>query len=501
MAGDGSPPKIKFDINLAASPRRESQPRVRDASSPLGIVIMGNFVGNGNRAAAIGQRRAWGVDSDNFETVVARMAPSVHLPADSGASSQSGEEITLKFASIGDFHPDSLLAQVPRLQLLAEQRGRLHDPRTAAAAAEELAGMFSAPPTTSEPAESTPSPSAQAESANETLARLMGGAPRPTAAQPSAKAGIDDFIKRLAASSTVPTATPQQNALLSMVELELTNGLREVLHDPAFQSLEAAWRGVDRLVRLFGGEENVKLYVADISQEELPSGGLAEFFRRQTDEHELALCLGLYTFGPDTGQLNALECLLQSTAASGLLLLSAASPLLVGCERIESRPAPEDWRTPLPANVAKAWQALRNRPEADQLGLALPGFLLRQPYGRQGEPIESFPFEELPGSGAHAAYLWGNPAVACGQLVAEAFLADGWETQLSGYGEVGDLPVHGFTSDEGKQVKPCAEAWLSERAGEAIIEHGLIPLLSVKGRDAVLVPKLQSIAGECLAIN
>ena len=133
--------------------------------------------------------------------------------------------------------------------------------------------------------------------------------------------------------------------------------------------------------------------------------------------------------------------------------------------------------------------------------LALPGFLLRQPYGRQGEPIESFPFEELPGSGAHAAYLWGNPAVACGQLVAEAFLADGWEMQLSGYGELGDLPVHRFTSDEGKQVKPCAEAWLSERAGEAIIERGLIPLLSVKGRDAVLVPKLQSIAGECLAIK
>jgi type VI secretion system ImpC/EvpB family protein len=347
--------------------------------------------------------------------------------------------------------------------------------------------------------------SAPAESADETLARLMGGVPRSTAAQPSAKAGIDDFIKRLAASSAVPTATPQQNALLSMAELELTNGLREVLHDPAFQSLEAAWRGVDRLVRLFGGEENVKLYIADISQEELPSdpnsSGLAEFFRRQTDEHELALCIALYTFGSDGRQISALGCLLQSTAASGLLLLSAASPLLVGCERIESRPAPEDWRTPLPADVAKAWQALRTRPEADKLGLALPGFLLRQPYGRQGEPIESFPFEELPGSGAHAAYLWGNPAVACGQLVAEAFLADGWEMQLSGYGELGDLPVHRFTSDEGKQVKPCAEAWLSERAGEAIIERGLIPLLSVKGRDAVLVPKLQSIAGECLAIK
>jgi hypothetical protein len=34
-------------------------------------------------------------------------------------------------------------------------------------------------------------------------------------------------------------------------------------------------------------------------------------------------------------------------------------------------------------------------------------------------------------------------------------------------------------------VQPCAEAWLTDRASEAILGQGLMPLLSVKGRDAV----------------
>jgi type VI secretion system ImpB/VipA family protein len=502
MPGESSPSasKINFEVNLAHAPRTQRQSRVRDASSPFGMLLVGNFSGNSNRAGlpAIAQRGAWAVDSDNFETVVGRLAPGARL------ETNPGHDVSLQFASVEDFHPDSLLAHLPRLQVLVQQRRRLREPKTAAAAAEALGGLLATPPPATAPArsENAPAPPPQAESADETLARLLGGAPRPAAAQPSGKPrGLDTFIKGLVSSSAVPAATPQQTALLSLVDLELTNGLRAVLHHPVFQELEAAWRGVDRLVRLFGGEENIKLYIADIAQEELASGvGLSEFFRRQTDEHELALCLALYNFGADAQQIDALGTLLEAAAASGLLLLSAASPSLIGCESIETQTAPEDWRTPLPADAAKAWQTLRARPEADRLGLAMPRFLLRQPYGRQGEPLESFPFEELLASSTHAAYLWGNPTIACGQLIAEAFLADGWEMQLSGYGEVGDIPVHRFTSDEGTKVKPCAEAWLSERAGEAISEKGFIPLLSVKGRDAVLVPRLQSVTQEGLAL-
>ena len=135
------------------------------------------------------------------------------------------------------------------------------------------------------------------------------------------------------------------------------------------------------------------------------------------------------------------------------------------------------------------------------MGLALPRVLLRQPYGKDSDPIESFPFEELAGDPPHEGYLWGNPAILCGHLLAAAFRAEGWEMQTRGYGEVGDLPVHKFRQEGETRVKPCAEAWLSERAGEAISKRGLMPVLSVKGRDMVRVAGLQSLAGKPFAIK
>jgi type VI secretion system ImpC/EvpB family protein/type VI secretion system ImpB/VipA family protein len=510
-------PKVQFEVSLGSVSRTQRQPRVRDAASPLGVLILGNFRGNAQRAhqVPIAQRTASVVDCDNFDTVMGRLDPGLHLEATTASAGAAGQAVDLHFTALDDFHPDSFLRHLPRLSALAAQRKRLLDPHTADAAAGEVAGLLTAPPSPVLPP-STASPSAtlpKEESADEALARLMGGpSPRPAPARPAPKApGIEDFIKRLAASSTVPAASAQQTATLSLVDLELAAGLRAVLHHPEFQALEAAWRGLARLVQLFGGEENIKLHIADVTQEELaaetegsvatPDGGLPEFIRRLTDQHDIAFCLGLYTFGPDLLQIKTLERLLKSTTSAGLLLLSAAHPALIGCEDLESQTAPEDWRMRLPADVADTWQTLRILPEADSLGLALPRFLLRQPYGQESNPLEMFPFQELPTSGAHEAYLWGNPAIVCGQLVVEAFLADGWGMVLSGFGEVGDVPVHVFASDEGTQVKPCAEAWLSERAGEAILEQGLIPLLSVKGRDAVRVPRLQAITRGFLATS
>ena len=148
---------------------------------------------------------------------------------------------------------------------------------------------------------------------------------------------------------------------------------------------------------------------------------------------------------------------------------------------------------PLPAEVGEAWDALRALPETACLGLALPRFLLRQPYGRDSDPIEAFPFEELPPDLAHESYLWGNPALLCAQALAEAFRADGWAMQAGGHAEIADLPVHRFHQDGETRVKPCAEAWLSDRASDAIAERGLIAVQSVKGRDAVRVPNVQSV--------
>jgi type VI secretion system protein ImpC len=56
------------------------------------------------------------------------------------------------------------------------------------------------------------------------------------------------------------------------------------------------------------------------------------------------------------------------------------------------------------------------------------------------------------------------------------------------------LPLHVYHTGVETVATPCAEAVLTERAAERLLERGLSPLLSVRDSDAVMLPRLQSIA-------
>lgn len=60
-------------------------------------------------------------------------------------------------------------------------------------------------------------------------------------------------------------------------------------------------------------------------------------------------------------------------------------------------------------------------------------------------------------------------------------------------GEVGQLPAHITEANGEKQMQPCAEIWLTDRAASAIADAALIPIASIKGRDAVRVVALPSV--------
>ena len=133
------------------------------------------------------------------------------------------------------------------------------------------------------------------------------------------------------------------------------------------------------------------------------------------------------------------------------------------------------------------------RAEAAYLGLALPRFLLRLPYGKDTSPVEEFDFEEMPAGSDHDGYLWGNPAIACVYLLAESFLRRGWNFHAGSVREITDLPLHVYQDDDESRIKPCAEALLGDEAMAAILDKGLMPLLSVRDRDAVRLARFQSL--------
>jgi type VI secretion system protein ImpC len=308
------------------------------------------------------------------------------------------------------------------------------------------------------------------------------------------------YIQQLVAPHvrSIPATDPQQGLLVAGVDAAAAPLMRVVLHAPGFQALEAAWRGVEFLTRRLETDRQLSIHLLDVSQAELTADLTAgDDLSRTGLYHHLvertvgapggepwAVVLGCYTFGPTRDDAELLGRLAKVVRLGGCAFVAAGHSTLIGCDSFAKHPDPEDWNPQADPDDAAAWAALRQLPEAASVGLALPRLLLRRTYGRRGSPVESFDFEELPDPPVHEGYLWGNPAFAAVALLAQAFSQSGWQLRPGEVSEIEDLPGHVYEADGETHMQPCAEALLTERAGQAILDAGLMPLLSVRGRDA-----------------
>jgi type VI secretion system ImpB/VipA family protein len=470
---------MRFDFGFKSGSSRESS-----NPEPWRIAILGDFGGpvTGAEDRFPGPLR---VDFDNFDEVFTKIGVTLDLPP----CEERAWEVRLQFQKLDDFHPDQLLTQCSALAKLTELRAKLLHPASMDAAARELREVLKIGVLPDQP-----SPTTQKESTEEMLSRLLGK-PSSGESPTTYPAGLANRLIQQLVGSNPPSVDLPEPQLAALAEAELSARLRLILHTPAFQALEGAWRGLDFLVR--HTSEDVKLYVIDVSAEELAKILAAEDVARSALDKELekirpGLVLGIYTFGPaENAQLASIARL---ATARDTAFVAAASPHLVGCRSFGEQTNPDDWSEGSSGGF-EALAALRRMPETAHLGLAMPRFLLRQPYGKGSDPIESFRFEEMATIPEHESYLWGNPAFLFGLLFADAFAAEGSDAEAyQGGGEVDGLPIHHFIAEGETQVKPCAEAWLGERAAAEILSHGIMPVLSVRGRDAVQFLTLQALS-------
>ena len=515
-------------VTLEVEPGTATLREAPDQETPFCIAILGDFSGRESRGileigSALANRPAVLIDRDNFEEVLTKFHPEIKLPA-GGESGSLG----LKFYELDDFHPDRIVERAGMFHRLREARIRLNDPATFAAAAEEL-GLASASSKTSRPVLEPPrlrvvSDPRLPPSGSFLDAVIEEAATEDPKSQPpeSARRRVPDdlerFVRRVTEPHLAAVPDPRQREVLAVIDRALGSQMRALLHVPAFQALEAAWRAVFLLVRRLDTDSQLKLYLIDVSKAELAAdlgnspdlhsndvnlndAGSTGLFRLLVDRsvgvpgaEPWALIVGNYTFSPTRQDASTLAHLAQIASAAGAPFIAGASPRAVGCESFAATPYPEDWKWKGEAEDIAAWAALRHLPDAGYLGLALPRFLLRLPYGETTDPVESFSFEEMPDTPAHEDYLWGNPAFACALLLAQSFSEDGWQMRPGTHSELDGLPLHVYQQDGDSELKPCAEALLTERAAGKMLENGLMPLVWLKGQDAVRLVRFQSMA-------
>ena len=471
------------------------------------VVVLGDFSGQSSVAAESALSPPRPVNRDNFGDLLQRLNVQLNLTLP-GASKPA--QFTMR--TLDDFHPDQLFASSPLFAQLRLLRSRLIDSATFQQAAGELTSLLEAsgvqfrdesPPTEPVPAQDTAEPKAEPGSPS-----LLDQTLEATC--DASLAEVDDlrrFVREIIKPYALPRPNPRQAELVACVD-GLTSGLMAaVLHQPQFQDLEAAWRALHFLVRRLETGTDLKLFLLDLPHQQLAADVMSGDDLAATEiykvlvEHTVetpggqpwSVVIGNYTFDRTLENIQMLGRMAKIAAAAGAPFISAASPQMVGCESFGTSPDPRSWLIPPEPAVDETWQALRRLPEAAYLGLVLPRFLLRCPYGKQSNPVNSFEFDELSQPFQHDDYVWGNGAFACAYLLAKAFGEDGWQMRPNDHLQIENLPLHMHTVDGDSSVQPCAEAWLTDRAAHAISAQGIMPLLSIKDRDMIRLGQFQSV--------
>ena len=318
-----------------------------------------------------------------------------------------------------------------------------------------------------------------------------------TAVSTLAKQVLDD--KDLIAEDSVNSI----NAIIAEIDSKITEQMNHILHHEDFQKLEGAWRGLHYLVNNTESDEMLKIRVFNISKKELAKN-LKKFkgtawdqspiFKKVYEEEYGQLggepygCLvGDYHFDHSPPDVELLGSIAQVAAAAHAPFITGAAPTLMQMDSWQELTNPRDLTKIFSTPEYAAWRSLRESEDARYLGLAMPKFLARLPYGSKTDPVEEFDSEEDTDGTNADSYTWANSAYAMATNVNRAFKEYGWCSRIRGVesgGAVEGLPVHTFPStDGGVDMKCPTEIAISDRREAELASNGFMPLIHKKNSD------------------
>src|SRR5690606_8640928 len=112
--------------------------------------------------------------------------------------------------------------------------------------------------------------------------------------------------------------------------------------------------------------------------------------------------------------------------------IAGAAPSTMQMESWQELTNPRDLTKIFSTPEYAAWRSLRESDDARYIGLTMPRFLARLPYGSKTDPVEEFDFEEDTEGADSGRYTWANSAYAMAVNVNRAFKAYGWCSRIRG---------------------------------------------------------------------
>jgi type VI secretion system protein ImpC len=287
--------------------------------------------------------------------------------------------------------------------------------------------------------------------------------------------------------------------MIAEIDRRMSLQVDEILHHTSFQQIESAWRSLDFLVDRTDFRENIKIEILHVTKDELLEDfeDAAEIVKSglyktvYTSEYgqfggkPYACLIGNYEFGAGPQDMRLLQHTAAVAAMSHTPFIAAAASDFFGIDDYTTLPNLKDIKSIMEGPQYIKWQSFRETEDARYVGLALPRFLLRLPYGPETQPVKSFTYQERVSS-SHENYAWGNAAFAFATRITDSFAKYRWCANIigpQGGGAIEDLPLHQYEAMGAIQTKIPTEVLISERREFELAEEGFIALTMRKGSD------------------
>jgi type VI secretion system protein ImpC len=303
------------------------------------------------------------------------------------------------------------------------------------------------------------------------------------------------------------------NAIVAEIDRKLAEQINLIMHNPQFQALESSWRGLHYLINNTETDEMLKIKVFNISKKDLAktlkkykgtAWDQSPIFKKvyeveygQLGGEPYGCLVGDYYFDHSAPDVELLSGMAQIAAASHAPFIAAASPTTMQMDSWGELANPRDLTKIFQTPEYAAWRSMRDSDDSKYVGLAMPRFLSRMPYGAKTNPVEEFEYEEDTTGADSSKYTWCNAAYAMAVNINRAFKLYGWCSRIRGVesgGAVEGLPVHTFPSDDGGVDMKCpTEIAISDRREAELAKNGFMPLIHRKNSDIAAFIGAQSL--------
>lgn len=300
-----------------------------------------------------------------------------------------------------------------------------------------------------------------------------------------------------------PDAVRTIEAIKAAIDEKLTQQLDLILHHPDFQQLEGAWRGLHHLVSNTETDEMLKIRVMNVKKDELrktlkkfkgmrwdQSPVFKKIYGEEYDQpggEPYGCLVADYHFDHTPPDVELLTEISKVAASAHAPFIAGASPSVMQMESWSELSNPSDLAKIFTTPEYAAWRSLRDSEDSRYIGLAMPRFLARRPYGARTEPVEEFNYEEDTEGADSSKYCWANSAYAMAVNINRAFKLYGWCSRIRGResgGLVEGLPLHSFPTDDGGVDMKCpTEIAIGDRREAELAKLGFMPLSHWKNTD------------------